>query len=106
MRNELELYELILFLQVTSSETETNSRIEYYKDFLTQKGSQVIIKNQGRRSLAYPIKGFETANSIQIVYLGNGELVKQLNTEIQRDEAVLRAITTKLLDESLAKLFN
>ena len=106
MKNELELYELILFLQATSNEPEVNSRIEYYKEFLTQKGSRVIVKNQGRRSLAYPIKGFETANSVQFVYLGNGDLVKQLNTEIQRDTLVLRAITTKLVDESLAKLFN
>ena len=105
MKKELELYELILLLKFTSTEAETNEKIQRYKDFLTEKGSQVMVKNQGKRSLAYPIKGFDTATSVQLVYLGNGELIKQINTEIQRDETVLRAITTKLMDESLSKLF-
>ena len=105
MKKELEFYELILLLKFTSTEIEINERIQKYKDFLTEKGSQVIVKNQGKRSLAYPIKGFDTATSVQLVYLGNGELIKQINTVIQRDETVLRAITTKLMDESLSKLF-
>jgi len=105
MKKELELYELILLLKFTSTEAETNEKIQLYKDFLTEKGSQVMVKNQGKRSLAYPIKGFDTATSVQLVYLGNGELIKQINTVIQRDETVLRAITTKLMDESLSKLF-
>ena len=105
LKKELELYELILLLKFTSTEAETNEKIQLYKDFLTEKGSQVMVKNQGKRSLAYPIKGFDTATSVQLVYLGNGELIKQINTVIQRDETVLRAITTKLMDESLSKLF-
>ena len=105
MKKELELYELILLLKFTSTEAETNEKIQLYKDFLTERGSQVMVKNQGKRSLAYPIKGFDTATSVQLVYLGNGELIKQINTVIQRDETVLRAITTKLMDESLSKLF-
>ena len=47
-----------------------------------------MVKNQGKRSLAYPIKGFETAPSVQFVYLGNGDLIKALNVELQRDETV------------------
>ena len=106
MKKELELYELILLLKFTSTESETNDRIQRYKDFLTERGSQVMVKNQGKRSLAYPIKGFDTATSVQVVYLGNGDLVKQIGTEIQRDEFILRAITTKLMHENLAKVFS
>ena len=106
MKKELELYELILLVKFTSTESETNDRIQRYKDFLTERGSQVMVKNQGKRSLAYPIKGFDTATSVQIVYLGNGDLVKQIGTEIQRDEFILRAITTKLMDDNLAKVFS
>lgn len=105
MKKELELYELILLFKFTSTEAETVEKIQAYKDFLTEKGSQVMVKNQGKRSLAYPIKNVETATSVQFVYLGNGELNKQLGVEIQRDEYVLRATTTKLMDESLSKLF-
>ena len=106
IKKELELYELILLVKFTSTESETNDRIQRYKDFLTERGSQVMVKNQGKRSLAYPIKGFDTATSVQVVYLGNGDLVKQIGTEIQRDEFILRAITTKLMDENLAKVFS
>ena len=105
MKKELELYELILLFNFTSTEAETVEKIQAYKDFLTEKGSQVMVKNQGKRSLAYPIKNVETATAVQFVYLGNGELNKQLGVEIQRDEYVLRATTTKLMDESLSKLF-
>ena len=106
MKKELELYELVLLFKITATDGETNERIQFYKNFLTERGSQVMVKNQGKRSLAYPIKGFETANSVQFVYLGNGEIIKQLNVEIQRDTAILRDITTKLMDESLAKMFS
>ena len=102
MKKELELYEIVLLLNNTSDIT---SRIEFYRDFLVQKGSQVMVKNHGKVSLAYPIKGLDTATSIQLVYLGNGTLGKELNIEIQRDESVLRALTTKLMDQNVAEVF-
>ena len=105
MKKELELYELILLFRATSTDAETNERINYFKTFLTEKGSQVIVKNQGKKYLAYPIQRCETATSVQFVYLGNGELIKLLNTELQRDEFILRSITTKLMDDNLSKLF-
>jgi len=105
MNKELDLYELILLLKYTVTEAETAEKIELYRDFLAEKGSQVMVKNHGKRSLAYPIKGFETATFVQLVYCGNGDLIKEINVEIQRDDAILRAITTKLLDENVSEIF-
>ena len=105
MKKELQLYELVLLLKFTTTEQETNAKINHYRDFFTEKGSQVMVKNHGKISLAYPIKGFDTATSIQLVYLGNGELIRQLNTQIQRDESILRSITTKLVDKNTPELF-
>jgi small subunit ribosomal protein S6 len=96
MQKELELYEILYVVEPTFTEQETEEKIEYYQKFLTEKGSQVMVQNRGKRNLSYPIKGFETANYIQMFYLGNGELVKSLNKEIQRDLKVLRHMTTKL----------
>tara|TARA_B100000475_G_scaffold90234_1_gene65172 strand:+ start:988 stop:1311 length:324 start_codon:yes stop_codon:yes gene_type:complete len=104
-KKELELYELVLLLKFTAVEEATRERIDFYRDFLKEKGSQVMVKNHGKKSLAYPIKGFETATSVQIVYLGNDSLIKQLNTEIQRDGFVLRSLTTKLMDQGVAEMF-
>ena len=102
---EVELYELILLIKFTSTEEEIKEKIERYRNFLTEKGSRVMVKDHGKRSLAYPISGFTTASYIQFIYLGNGDLVKLLNTEIGRDEFILRAITTKLQDESVSEMF-
>ena len=104
MQKELELYELILLVKIASAD-ELGEKLERYRTFLTEKGSQVMFKNHGKISLAYTIKGFDTATYVQIVYLGNGSLIKQLNTEIQRDDFILRAVTTRLMDDNVAEMF-
>ena len=105
LKKELELYELVLLLKFTTVEDTIKERIDFYRDFVQEKGSQVMVKNHGKKALAYPIKGFETATSIQLVYLGNDTLIRQLNTEIQRDTLVLRGLTTKLMDQNVAEMF-
>ena len=100
MKKELALYELVLLTKLTTAEQDLTEKIEYYRDFLIEKGCQVMVKNHGKLSLAYPIKGLDTANSIQLVYLGNGETIKQLNVELQRDDFILRSLTTKLKDKT------
>jgi len=99
MKPELNIYELVLFFKVTLTEEELKTKIDRYQSLLTTNGSQVMIKIKGKTSLAYPIKKFDTALHVVITYLGNGALIKQMNTEIQRDESILRAITTKLEQE-------
>ena len=42
------------------------------------------------------IKGFETANYIQMVYVGNKTLINSLDITISRDESILRHLTTKV----------
>ncbi len=104
MAKELELYELVMLLRFSSTD-ELSAKLERYRNFLTEKGSQVMFKNHGKISLSYNIKGFDTATYVQIVYLGNGELIKQLNIELQRDESILRTVTTKLMDDNIADMF-
>ena len=105
MKTELNFYELVLFFKAVSTEQELKDQIEQYKKFLTEKGSQVMVKNNGKISLAYPIKGFDTARSVQLTYIGNGQIINQLNTMIQRDGSVLRAVTTKLQDQNVSEMF-
>ena len=104
MKKELELYELILLFKFTSMDKIEN-QLATYRKFLIERGSQVMLKNHGKISLAYNIKGFDTAVYVQIVYLGNGELTKQLGVELQRDESILRTITTRLMDEGVIEMF-
>ena len=69
MKKELELYELVFMLKFNLTDEQTSQKINEYRDFLTEKGSKVMVKLNGKRSLAYPIKGFDTASYVQIVYL-------------------------------------
>ena len=99
MKKEIELYEIIYLLNPSFTQQEISAKVDYYQTFLTNKGSQVMVQNRGKRALSYPIKGFDTANYIQMVYLGNGKLVSALNKEIMRDETILRNLTTKLPED-------
>ena len=51
MAKELQIYELVLMLK-NSLDTETNEKIELYRDFLTAKGSQVMVQNSQADDLA------------------------------------------------------
>ena len=99
MKKEIELYEIIYLVNPSFTQQDITAKMDFYQNFLTQQGSQVMVQNRGKRALSYPIKGFESANYIQMVYLGNGKLVTALNKEIKRDESILRNITTKLPEE-------
>tara|TARA_B100000780_G_scaffold238654_1_gene180148 strand:- start:188 stop:496 length:309 start_codon:yes stop_codon:yes gene_type:complete len=100
MRKELELYEILILLDPNLVDTEVANKIQFYQEFLMSKGSKVMVQNQGRKGLSYAIKKFEAANFIQMVFLGNGQLVDLLNSTIRRDERVLRHIVTKLNEPS------
>ena len=104
MKKELGMYELVLLLKLTSTEQDLTEKMEYYKNFLTERGSQITVKNCGKKPLAYPIKGFDTAISIQLIFLGNGELIQQLNTIIKRDQSILRSIVTSIKSDTNLKL--
>ena len=96
MYTELEYYEAIYVISPNLTEQEVSTKMEFYQNFLQNKGSQVTVQNRGKRSLSYPIKGFETANFIQMLYVGNGNLLKVLTKEILRDARVLRHLITKM----------
>ncbi len=96
MYKELEYYEAIYLISPNLTEQEVSTKMEFYQNFLQNKGSQVTVQNRGKRSLSYSIKGFETANFIQMVYVGNGNLLKVLTKEILRDTRVLRHLITKM----------
>ena len=96
MEKELELYEILYLVKPTFTEQELENKVEFYRTFLTQRGSQVMVQIRGKRSLSYSIKGYETANYIQMIYIGNQTLIKNLDMEIHRDDSILRHLTTKL----------
>lgn len=65
------------------------------KIFTNHKVEEVTQKDWGNRKLAYPIKNFKTANYVQYIYAGNGDLVKDLEKNLGYEESVLRFLTLK-----------
>lgn len=96
MKKEFELYEIIYLVKPNFTQQEVAAKSEYYQNFLTKQGSQVLAQNKGKRTLSYPIKGFESAHYIQMVYHGNKTLINSLRQELKRDETILREINVRL----------
>ena len=51
LKKELELYELVLLFKFTTVEGATREKIDFYRDFIKDKGTQVMVKNNGKKSL-------------------------------------------------------
>ena len=84
--------------------------MEKYKDFLIGKGAQIMFVQNRRIFFEDAIRTYSTkktnATYVQMLYLSNGSLIKQLNTEIQRDEEILRSVTTTILEQSIPDVFD
>tara|TARA_B100000524_G_scaffold102330_1_gene49117 strand:+ start:1454 stop:1768 length:315 start_codon:yes stop_codon:yes gene_type:complete len=104
MKKDLELYEVLYLVNPGFMDQELENKIEFYRNLLTGNGSSVMVQNRGKRSLSYRIKGFTTANYIQMVFVGNQKLIQKLDQQISRDESVIRHLTTKLPDRR--EIFN
>jgi len=105
-KKELKLYESVIIFKFTTIEEITQERIDFYKNFFKGKGSQVMVKNNGKKLLAYPIKGFKTGTWVQLLYPGNDSLIRQLHIELQRDDFVLRGLTTQLMAQDITEIFS
>ena len=67
-QKELELYEVLILFDPNLIENEVANKIQFYQEFLVNKGSKVMVQNQGRRGLTYAIKKAESASFVQIVF--------------------------------------
>ena len=96
MVKKFDVYEILYLVDTSFTDDKLENKIEYYRNFAIENGSSTIVKNCGQKELSYSLKKQTSANYIQMVYLGNGELVNLLNKELSRDESILRTILTRL----------
>lgn len=83
------------------------ARILYYKRLLEKQGFKAVIqcRRQYVTELTYPIKGFYKALYVEMYYIGNTQIVSELDKLFLRDKVILRSITQKVsLDDILPKL--
>lgn len=97
MKKSIECYETLLLINPVFTKQQINETIDGYNAFLKELGTAITAPTDyGRRTLAYPIKNLDTAHFFQIMFLGNGDIIKQLQIKFGRDEDILRTIITKV----------
>nr|YP_008965608.1 chloroplast 30S ribosomal protein S6 [Porphyridium purpureum]ATJ02820.1 30S ribosomal protein S6 [Porphyridium purpureum]BAO23584.1 chloroplast 30S ribosomal protein S6 [Porphyridium purpureum] len=98
----LNSYETVYILKPEMSEDNVLNLVNKYQNILiTNKAKNIFIQNRGRRHLAYPIKKYHDGIYIQMNYLANGEIVRNLEREMRFEDSILRILTIKQNEENI-----
>ncbi len=90
-------FETIFILTPVLSDQQMKESVDRYRDFIKSNGAKLIHEeNWGLRKLAYPILQKSTGFYQLFQFEAEGIAVEKLETEYNRDEAVLRFLTVKL----------
>ena len=99
----LNQYEVVFIMTPVLSEEQMMDTVTKFKKILTDNGSEIVFENNwGLRKLAYPIQKKNTGFYYLIEFKSEGELIGRLETEFKRDERVMRFLTVRLDNHSIA----
>ena len=96
-------YETVFILTPVLSDEQMKEAVKKYEDHLTNRGAEIIHEeNWGMKKLAYPIQKKSTGFSQLVEYKAEGDVIADVETELKRDERVLRFLTVKLDKHAIA----
>ena len=96
-------YETVFILTPVLSEDQMKETVKKYEDQLTSNGAEIVHEeNWGMRKLAYPIQKKSTGFYQLIEYKAEGNVIADVETELKRNERVLRFLTVKLDKHAVA----
>ena len=96
-------YETVFILTPVLSDEQMKEAVKKYEDHLTQAGAEIVHEeNWGMRKLAYPIQKKSTGFYQLIEYKAEGNVIADVETELKRDERILRFLTVKLDKHAIA----
>ena len=96
-------YETVFILTPVLSDEQMKEAVKKYEDFLTSNGSEIVHEEHwGMRKLAYPIQKKSTGFYHLIEFKAEGDVIANVETELKRDERVLRFLTVKLDKHAVA----
>ena len=96
-------YETVFILTPVLSDEQMKEAVKKYEDHLTNAGAEIVHEeNWGMRKLAYPIQKKSTGFYQLIEYKAEGNVIADVETELKRDERVLRFLTVKLDKHAVA----
>ena len=96
-------YETVFILTPVLSDDQMKEAVKKYEDYLAQSGAEIVHEEHwGMRKLAYPIQKKSTGFYHLIEFKAEGEVIANVETELKRDERVLRFLTVKLDKHAVA----
>ena len=96
-------YETVFILTTVLSEEQMKEAVAKFETILTNNGAEIVFKNfWGMRKLAYPIQKKSTGFYQLIEYKAEGNVIETLETELKRDERIIRFLTVKLDKHAIA----
>ena len=96
-------YETVFILTPVLSEDQMKEAVKKYEDHLAKAGAEIVHEEHwGMRKLAYPIQKKSTGFYQLIEYKAEGNVIADVETELKRDERVLRFLTVKLDKHAVA----
>jgi len=98
-------YELMVIFTPVLSEEDYKGAQKKYADFIKDNGGQVVQQDAwGLRSLAYPIQKKTTGLYLVMEYTAPSEVNAKLEIQMNRDEAIIRHMVTRL--DTFAQAYN
>ena len=96
-------YETVFILTPVLSDEQMKEAVKKYEDQLTNRGAEIVHEeNWGMKKLAYPIQKKSTGFYQLIEFKAEGNVIADVETELKRDERVLRFLTVKLDKHAIA----
>ncbi len=96
-------YETVFILTPVLSDEQMKEAVKKFQDFLKEQGAEIVHEEHwGMRRLAYPIQKKSTGFYHLIEYKASGELIAEFETQLKRDERVIRFLSVKLDKHAVA----
>jgi small subunit ribosomal protein S6 len=96
-------YETVFILTPVLSDEQMKEAVKKYEDYLAKAGAEIVHEEHwGMRKLAYPIQKKSTGFYQLIEYKAEGNVIADVETELKRDERILRFLTVKLDKHAIA----
>jgi len=96
-RNMKKHYETMFIVTPLVTESQLKETVARIKDLMTQNGAEIYHEEDwGLRKLAYPIKKKTSGYYFLFEFLSDPAFIQRLETEYNREERILRYLTTAL----------
>ena len=96
-------YETVFILTPVLSDEQMKEALKKFEDILTNNGAEIVFEDfWGMRKLAYPIQKKSSGFYQLIEFKAEGNVIETVETELKRDERVLRFLTVKLDKHAVA----